>query len=278
MQIKMSERGTNTSSSAKLVSYLDKEKHIEGDEKTKYFFSANRDGISKWEVIQKIDENGKSQGLKANEDRFYSIIIAPSQDELKQLGNNSEKLKEYTRTVMENYAKNFNKGLQSEDLVWYAKIENDRKFTYKDPETKSTIDDEGNNQKQQAKKGELKPGDNRHIHIVVSRCAARENINVLQEEKKERTAKLSPLTNHKGESKGPVQCGFDRKNFIRLNEYSFDKDFNYERRLEESFDYLNSQKNGKKEDYERSLREHKARLEYKQIKELEQNLQNQLSL
>src|SRR5919199_328102 len=192
MQIKMSERGTNTSSSAKLVSYLDKEKHIEGNEKTKYFFSANRDGISKWEVIQKIDENGKSQGLKANEDRFYSIIIAPSQDELKQLGNNSEKLKEYTRTVMENYAKNFNKGLQSEDLVWYAKIENDRKFTYKDPETKSTIDDEGNNQKQQAKKGELKPGDNRHIHIVVSRCAARENINVLQEEKKERTAKLSP--------------------------------------------------------------------------------------
>ena len=267
MQTKISKAGTNTGSSVKLATYLEKEnaEKIEQsneknqDVKKEQFFSASSNTCNKWEVVQKIDENGKGQGLKSHEDRFYSIVIAPSREELKHIGNDSEKLKDYTRSVMDNYAKNFNKGIDSKDLVWYAKVEHERKYNHYDPEVKEGLKE----------RGDLKEGDQRHIHIIVSRCAARENNHVLQADKKERTMKLSPTTHHKGESKGAVNCGFDRKEFIRSNEQSFDNKFQYERSKEQSFDYCNGVKNGNKEDHERALQKTREVEKSKQIVHVE---------
>ncbi len=78
--------------------------------------------ITTAEVSAAVD--GNSKGFCNDDAKFYSPIISPSADELKHISNNAEKLKTYTRQVMENYAHNFgckagNK-INSEDLVWRA--------------------------------------------------------------------------------------------------------------------------------------------------------------
>lgn len=233
-------KANNKGSSSKLVNYLEKEndKTLSGDKE--YFFSADRDKCNKWEVIQQIDNNAKGQKIEKDQDRFFSIVISPSQSELAHIGNDPDKLKEYTRQTMENYATGFcnnkgeNRGIESKDLVWYAKIENERKYNSLDAEVKAGL----------AESGQLKEGDQRHIHIVVSRCAARENRNVIEADKKqkEQTTHLCPTVNS--------QKIFNRDEFIRKNEETFDKQFSYNRNREESYDYCNSLKNGNHKEYE----------------------------
>jgi len=244
-------KGNNKGSSSRVVNYLEKENENKLETNQEYFFNADRDKCNKWEVINKIDQNAKDQGLKSTDDRFYTIIIAPSKEELSHIGNDNQKLKDYTRNVMENYASNFNKGLESKDLVWYAKVENERKHTYDSNEVKT-----GN-----TKEGQLKEGDQRHIHIIVSRCAARQDLNVIKEQKlmtnKDRTMKLSPLTNQRGESKGAVKTGFDRDSFFRKNENSFDNTYRYERPINQSYDFCNSLKNGNSKNYNQAIEQSK---------------------
>lgn len=249
MQIKFASpvKGNNKGSCAKSVNYLEKENAQKMELNHESFFSADRDQCNKWEVLQQVDQNAKGQGLKLSEDRFYSLIVAPSPAELAHIGNDSAKLKEYTRDVMENYAANFNKGVQSKDLVWYAKIEQERKYAHTDEAVKAGI----------AEKGALKQGDQRHIHILISRCAGRENNHVLQAEQAAttagRTMKLSPLTNQRGESEGAVKSGFNRDNFYRANEQTFDQKFNYERPLSQSYDYCNAIDKGKRQEYNHAV-------------------------
>jgi hypothetical protein len=71
-----------------------------------------------------------------------------------------------------------------------------------------------------------------HCHLIVSRKD--------QTNKK----KFSPLTNHKNTQKGVIKGGFDRTNLFRQTEQGFDKLFNYNRPLTESFEYYNTMKNG----------------------------------
>ncbi|MEA4968581.1 MAG: DUF5712 family protein, partial [Bacteroidaceae bacterium] len=56
--------------------------------------------------------------------------------------------------------------------------------------------------------------------------------------------KISPLTNHKNTKKGTVKGGFDRKNLFQQAEQGFDRLFNYDRQLTETFEYCNTMKNG----------------------------------
>ena len=56
--------------------------------------------------------------------------------------------------------------------------------------------------------------------------------------------KLSPLTNHKNTKKGAIKGGFDRTKLFQQAEQGFDKLFNYNRPLSESFEYYNTMKNG----------------------------------
>lgn len=72
-----------------------------------------------------------------------------------------------------------------------------------------------------------------HAHIIVSR------------KDRSNTRKLSPKTNHTGKKNcGNVKGGFDRTDFFRKCETSFDKRTGYDRAPEQTFDYLNTMKNG----------------------------------
>jgi hypothetical protein len=59
-----------------------------------------------------------------------------------------------------------------------------------------------------------------------------------------KSRKISPLTNHQDTEKGAVKGGFDRKLFFQKCEAIFDKLFNYERSVAESFDYRNAMAHG----------------------------------
>lgn len=212
-------QGRNAGSSAKMVNYLDKENFQQGTEKQLYF-NQDSDQVRSDEVIKGLDEN-KGQ-LGKDQDKFYSISTNFSQKELKHLEKlypdkteRQEKIKEYQREVMDEYAKNFNKGLKGEDLRYYGKIETQRHYKGTDEEVKQG----------KAKQGELKQGDQTHVHTLVSRKDQANKI------------KLSPLTNHKNTSRGAVQGGFNRSEFQSKCQQTFDKKFEYKRGLEEHYEY-----------------------------------------
>lgn len=235
-------KGNNKGSSARITTYLEKENYKDLSQDKEYFFSTERDKCNKYEVMSQIDMNGEKQGLEKKDDRFFSLVISPSPQELAHIGEDSQKLKDYTRQVMENYAANFcdskgeNRGMSSKDLVWYAKIEHERKYGFDSPEVKAGL----------VKSDDLKKGDQRHIHIIVSRCEARENRQVLgKENKREHTTELCPNVTS--------QKIFDRDAFFRANENSFDKKFGYERDIKESYDYCNAVKKGSLKEYEQAL-------------------------
>ena len=201
----------NAGSSRQLASYMEHE-DLERMEKGIYtdgFFDLTDDNIYKSKVIKDIDTN-IGQLLKTDA-KFYAIHVSPSESELRVMGNTeqeqAESMKRYIREVfIPEYAKNFNKGLSEADIKFYGKIHFGR----------SRSDNE----------------QNMHCHLIVSR--------------KDQTGKkkLSPLTNHKNTKNGVIKGGFDRVNLFRQAERGFDKLFDYDRQLSESFDYHNTMKNG----------------------------------
>ena len=201
----------NAGSSRQLVSYMEHE-DLERMEKGIYtdgFFSLTDDNIYKSKVIKDIDSN-IGQLLKTDA-KFFAIHVSPSESELRAMGNTeqekAEAMKRYIREVfIPEYAKNFNKGLSEADIKFYGKIHFDR----------SRSDNELN----------------MHCHLIVSRKD--------QTNKK----KLSPLTNHKNTKNGVIKGGFGRVNLFQQAEQGFDKIFGYNRQQTESFDYLNTMKNG----------------------------------
>ena len=201
----------NSGSSRQLANYMEHEdlERMEKDIFTEGFFNLTDDNIYKSKVIKDIDSN-IGQLLKTDA-KFYAIHVSPSENELRAMGNTeqekAEAMKRYIREVfIPEYAKNFNKELSASDIKFYGKIHFSR--------------DRSDN--------EL----NMHCHLIVSRKD--------QSNKK----KLSPLTNHKNTTKGTVKGGFDRKNLFQQAEQGFDRLFNYDRQLTESFEYYNTMKNG----------------------------------
>lgn len=151
---------SNTGSSKFLVNYLEHEAREARQEDKAIFFNQDREGITADEVQARINSN--VQGLQKGKPHFHSLVISPSQDELRHLNNDPEKLKAYTRQVMDNYAANFTdkrqRSLKSDDLVWFATIHNSRHY--------SGLDDAvqiGTAQPRQQKEGEQT-----HIHVIVS--------------------------------------------------------------------------------------------------------------
>ncbi len=140
----------NRGSSSKVVTYLGHEAREQNKETE--FFNDTQSDITAEQVKSEIDVNAK--GLRKAQEKFYSIVLSPSEDEINHLGNDPKKLKGYTRAVVENYARNFNlpdgKQLKSSDLVWFATIHQDRK------------------EKEGEQKGQVKAGQHTHVHILVS--------------------------------------------------------------------------------------------------------------
>ncbi|MSK65078.1 clindamycin resistance transfer factor BtgB, partial [Escherichia coli] len=178
-------------------------------EEVQPLFNQFRDYVSAREVTFKIDNNKAK--LSRTDAKFYVITVSPSEKELRCMGRTpqecAEALRRYIRQdVMRNYAEGFGKGLKSDDVEYYAKIHFNR-----DGESDSDM----------------------HAHIIVSR------------KDRSNTRKLSPKTNHTGKKNcGNVKGGFDRTDFFRKCETSFDKSTGYDRSPEQTFDYLNTMKNG----------------------------------
>ena len=202
----------NAGSCRRLGNYLEHE-DLERMEKgiyTEGFFNLTEENLYKSQVVKDIDNN-KAQLLKTDA-KFYAIHISPSAKELQTMGSTeqdqAEAMRKYIRKVfIPTYAENFNKGLSAKDIKFYGKIHFNR-------------DRSENND------------NNMHCHIIVSRKDQANKI------------KLSPLTNHRNTKKGVIKGGFDRKNLFQQVEQGFDKLFNYNRPLTESFEYYNTMKNG----------------------------------
>jgi hypothetical protein len=252
------------------VAYLEKENEenevgsTNQNPQQSYFFTQDQDRVEAQEVIEAIDQN--TAKLRKRDPRFYSLIISPSQRELKYLQNDPEKLKNYTREVMTAYAASFhrNEPVTADQLLYFAKIEYTR--TYRGFE-KEILKNRPyikkiarlKNQIRQAERGELntdpntlkaelqktidaaphkrngkllqqgmkKEGLQTHVHIIVSR---RDKTN---------TYTLSPLSKHKASEvilNGKAQKrGFNREGFYQKAEVRFDKMSTYPRHYTDSF-------------------------------------------
>ncbi|GAA4367521.1 hypothetical protein GCM10023185_39490 [Hymenobacter saemangeumensis] len=156
----------NTGSSAQTLQYLQHEAVGEGQEAS--FFSADADQLNAAQVRQAIDTNVK--GLRAGEAKFYSLVLSPSEQELAHIGSDPEKLRAYTRQVMQQYAQNFHlpggRKLGSQDIVWGAVLHQDRTHRGTDPEVVAGT----------AKVGEKRAGLQAHVHVIVSARDAEQKI------------------------------------------------------------------------------------------------------
>lgn len=220
-----------------LVEYLEKEdakQEAKGIEK-EYFFSHFKNDVPGTEVQKAIDSNIRKLGKE--DYKYYTFVISPSKEELKHIGNNPDKVKEYTRELMDAYAKNFNKGIEGKDLVYFGKLEHSRQ----DRQTKQD-------------KGE----GNMHVHIIISR------------RDQQQWYKLSPYNNAKEEyetSNKIKSGGFNRNAFREASEKVFDSKFQYKRDITQSFQYQNIMKNGKFEDQVQLLQESKKQEKTQQLQQ-----------
>lgn len=239
----------NKGSSSALTNYLEKE-DLEAEQKAfengeipeqrKGFFNNEKNGITKEEVIDRIDNNKKKLGR--DDAKFYSVTFSLSEKEQKHILKNitdkeisnineldktelkayEKELENYTRNSMNEYATHFNrKGLENgNQLVYYGKIEHNRNYKGNDQDVKNGL----------AKSGELKPGLNSHVHLIVSR------------KDQEQRLKLSPMANERNNANAKVnnktvQRGFDRNLYNVKAEKVFDKQFNYNRELNEKVEH-----------------------------------------
>ncbi|WP_166962423.1 MobB family relaxase [Yeosuana marina] len=255
---------TFSQSSGDFVAYLEKENKDKAPEIQEHFFDQYNDHVSPKHVVKDID--GNTAKLRKNAPKFYSLTISPSQRELKHIGNDPEKLRQYVREAMKDYASSFNRDtpVSVDSIKYYAKIEYERTYKGFDREIKEnqpfraqiaklehdlvkirTGELQGNSQGIQktieqlrveaphhvdgkmVTQGMKKQGLQTHVHIIVSR---KDMTN---------TFSLSPGSSHKASEATlngkPVKRGFDRDGFFEKAEKTFDKLFKYERNFVESY-------------------------------------------
>ena len=223
INIENSGKGNNKGSCRALVNYLCKENEGKPATEKEHFFSYSETQINRLAVTRSIDSNVRKLGK--SDSKFFMLTLNFSEKEIAHVQNDPERIRLYASEVMELYAKNFNKGLQSSDLVWFAKIEFNRSFKGFEPEVINGIHNQGDN----------KPGLNTHVHIIISR------------KDKHQKLKLSPMTNHRRSSNGIIKSGFNRMNFKIESEKSFDRLFDYKREHSEFLIVANTLKNGSRE-------------------------------
>ncbi|WP_422350885.1 MobB family relaxase [Flagellimonas sp.] len=246
------------------VKYLEKENEGKSPERQELYFNQEENDIDAERVIAEIDAN--TSKLSKRDPKFYSIVVSPSQRELKHIGDDPEKLKQYTRELMKVYAASFyrDREITVKDVLYFAKLERERTFSEKDKavkenqpyaskilelqhqiraikegrvqgdiaklqETINALEKEAPH-KQNGKRivpGMAKEGHQSHIHIIVSRKDVT-NSHSLSPGSKFRTSE----TTLNGEK---VKQGFDRDQFYRAAEKTFDKQFGYPRNFVETY-------------------------------------------
>lgn len=235
LNITDSATSNNKGSSGGLVHYLEKENRINNIDNnnidnTEYWFNNKHQKIESYEVRHSIDNNIAK--LCKSDAKFFLLNISPRQKEIAHLYNNygveeaKEKLKKYAEKVMDEYAKNFKRAgvNSSEDLVWFAKIEHYRYYSFQDKEVRNGL----------KKRGEQKEGSQMHVQVIISRKDATNSI------------KLSPMNNSRGKNeKHSLKLGqFNRVAFKQSGEILFDNMFDFDRQLKDSLAYANILVNG----------------------------------
>ncbi|WP_184549407.1 DUF5712 family protein [Mucilaginibacter sp. FT3.2] len=225
-----SKEAANKGSSAGLVHYLEKENRLDHKQEPEYWFNGQEIRVEPYEVMRTIDGNVAKLGK--DDAKFFLVNISPSQKEIRflkeQYGEDGakEQMKGFAVRVMDAYAKNFNRdGVNSnEDLLWFAKLDNYRYYSYNDPEVKQGL----------KQRGERKEGEQMHVQVIVSRKDITNKI------------KLSPMNTSRGKNaEHSKKMGqFDRVAFKQSGESLFDSLFGFDRQLKDTMAYANVQKNG----------------------------------
>lgn len=220
----------NKGSSATLVHYLEKENRLPEKKIPERWFNGVARGIQPHEVYRSIDGNVAKLGK--SDAKFFLVNISPSQKEIafltERFGKEGarQQLKDFAVRVMDEYAKNFKRDgvAGQQDLLWFAKLEDHRYFSFNDAEVK----------KGERMRGEKKDGEQIHIQVIVSRKDITNRI------------KLSPQNTSKGknEEHSKKMGQFDRLAFKQSGEALFDEMFGFDRGLRDSLAYANVQKNG----------------------------------
>lgn len=207
----------NSEGPEQIINYLlkeDKEKKRVENDVEKGFFSSEEKNLTKEEARTLLEHSKYRTRLGKDEAKFFSISINFSQEELKNLSN-----EEIITFVQNQFSPSYSESIlgrevDPKNIVWFAKIEEDRRYKGDSPEVLNG----------EARSGELKPGDNRHVHVVVARKTLCDK-------------KVSPLSNHfrVDVNKGSVKGGFDQDIFKIDLERRFDKDFSFERAYSNSY-------------------------------------------
>ncbi len=263
--ISKQQQGENFSGSVRdFVQYLEKENGEKHPELQESFFDQYHDHISSEEVIAQIDSN--TAKLNKKDPNFYSMVVSPSQSELKAINNDPEKLRQYVRALMKDYAGSFHRNEQVEvdAIKYYAKIEKERTFKGTDKEIQENqpyatkilklkkdiraiekgestgdikriikeidrleTDAPHKIDGQRIVRGMKKEGMQNHVHIILS------HKNVTN------TFKLSPLSQHKAAETilngKTIKQGFNRDQFYKAAEQTFDRTFGYKRNFVETY-------------------------------------------
>ena len=252
---------------ANFVAYLEKENEGESMDGIEHFFNQYGEEFSNAEVVREIDSN--TSKLKKSEPKFYSITVNPSQYELKKLQNHSEELKRYTREVMKDYAKAFNREIDGrpvtvDDIKYYAKIEHERTYKGTDKAIKENAPFHGKiarlkNEIRQIDLGELEGSIHKKQQQInqlekdapyqlngkmivqgTAKEGSQSHIHIIVSRKDmSNKYSLSPGSKYKASEvvmNGKiVKRGFNRDSFFSASEKTFDKLFNYKRNYVETY-------------------------------------------
>ena len=217
----------SSGSSSAFVNYLGKEDeiHIEQGEQPEQWFSNGRDECHPAEVRSAIDSD--HQGIGRDEGKFATGSINPTEEEWKALGKTeTERLENFKSWIQKDFnqefADNFKKldkagkevTIKPENVKMYYKVEHDRYYTGRDEQVRQGLKIQH----------EAKVGFNVHCHFIVGRKTA------------DGRNRISPTTNNRKE--------FDRDRLTLRTEQSFDQKTGYDRPLKESYQYMNTMKNG----------------------------------
>jgi len=254
-------------SSADFVDYLEKENQGLETQDMEHFFNQYDDEISAEEVVKEIDGNTaklkkiepKFYSITVSPSQYELRKLQNSSEDLKRYTR--ELMKDYVSSFNREIKE---RPVHIDDIKYYAKIEHQRSFKGTDLKVKENQPyatkilalkneirkiSQGREHgiikqlQQQIKKleqtaphqlngkrvvqGMNKPGNQSHIHIIVSRKDA------------SNTFSLSPGSKHKAsqvEMHGKtVKRGFDRDQFFERAEKTFDKTFGYNRNFAETY-------------------------------------------
>jgi hypothetical protein len=248
----------NAGSCKQYIAYLEKENEGKGITEQEYFFNDKSDFIA-GQKAQDLIDNAPKQGIRGKDAKYFEVIMSFTSAELN--GKSDQEIKDFVKeTFPKIYAESVKgKTVDPDQLIWVAKLEQERKYKTTNPETKAGL----------KKKGELKEGDQRHLHIIVSRKTS------------DNKTSISPLSTYMEGSKGVIKSGFERNHLRQAYETAFDKKFAYNRPLEKTFKYQNAMKNGtteEKKEMQQRLNEIKQQQQPEQKQDQSQQRKPKLGL